>query len=236
MYKQKENLSLNIEIMKLMSSLTRFRIILLLLIYPEISLSEFSKLLGRTKSTILHHLKKFENLGIVKTRRKSVPSYIDAKIYKLKPDLLKIINLKIEDFKTLSDKEKQTILPYILTKDIKIFEVIKILFEQVILLYKTIDKVGINNDQNSSEDFSSFYLKNPIGYDIWFLTDEEYEMYNKSILDFKAKLDKGLLGINKHGKEVRKPFMILNSIFPMEKLLKYDSETKKFIKFYKALE
>ena len=79
--------------MKLMSSLTRFRILLLLLIYPKISLSEFSKLLSRTKSTIHHHLKKFDDLGILKTSRKSVPSYIDAKIYKLKPDFLKIINL-----------------------------------------------------------------------------------------------------------------------------------------------
>ena len=222
--------------MKLMSSLTRFRILLLLLIYPKISLSEFSKLLGRTKSTIYHHLKKFDDLGILKTSRKSVPSYIDAKIYKLKPDFLKIINLKIEDFKSLSEKEKPAILTYILSKDIKTFEVVKTLFEQVILLYKTIDKVVVNKDQISSDDYSSFYLKNPIKYDIWFLTDEEFELYNECILDFKTKLNSRLKENNEHPKGIIKPFLVLNSIFPIEKLLKYDSDTKKFMKFYKALE
>jgi DNA-binding transcriptional ArsR family regulator len=222
--------------MKLMSSLTRFRILLLLLIYPKLSLSEFSNLLGRTKSTVHHHLKKFENLEILSTSRKPVPSYIDAKIYELKPDFLKIINLKFEDFKTFSEKEKKTILPYILSKDIEIFEVIKNLFEQVVLLYKTIDKAGINNDQNSSKEYSNFYLRSPIKYDIWFLNKEEFELYNECILDFKNKLNKMHKEDINQNKNDRKPFLILNSIFPMEKLLKYDSETKKFVKFYKALE
>ncbi len=222
--------------MKLMSSLTRFRILLLLLIYPKLSLSEFSNLLGRTKSTIHHHLKKFENLDILSTSRKPVPSYIDAKIYALKPDFLKILNLKFEDFKKFSAKEKQTILPYVLSKDIEIFEVIKNLFEQVVLLYKTIDKAGITSDQKSSNEYSNFYMSSPIKYDIWFLNKEELELFNDSLLDFKNKLNKMHKEDNKQNKNDRKPFLILNSIFPMEKLLKYDSDTKKFIKFYKALE
>ena len=81
-----------------------------------------------------------------------------------------------------------------------------------------------------------FYLKNPIKYDIWFLTNEEFELYNECILDFKNKLNNRLKKNNKQGKGVVKPFLVLNSTFPIEKLLKYDSETKKFVKFYKVLE
>ena len=58
-------LKTQIEVMKLMKHVTRFRLISFLLIFPRLSLSELSSFLGRSKATISHHLSKLESIGII---------------------------------------------------------------------------------------------------------------------------------------------------------------------------
>lgn len=70
---------------KLLESDIRFSIYCLLHIYPEISLSELSQKLKKTKSTIHPHLKKLLNIGLIEVSKEvKVRANIKAKYYALK--------------------------------------------------------------------------------------------------------------------------------------------------------
>lgn len=232
----KEKIVRNIEIIKLLNKPTRYRLIFLLLIYPKLSLTELSKHLGKTKSTIIHHLKKFEKFNIFKTSRKPVPSYIDAKIYRLIPDFLKILKFNTTDFNQFSNPEKKNLLPSMLLKDIWVFELIRKMLEQSILLYKAIGETNFESETDTSTELIEFYLKNPIKYDIWTLTKEELESYEKLVEEFKIKLNNDIHETNVTKKNIERPYLVFHGFFPMNDLIKYDAETKKYIKFYKALD
>ena len=81
-------LRLYIELLKLSMNDTRLRGMLLMFINQQVSLTEFSTVLGRSKSTVLHHLKKFEELGLIKRINK---------YYQSEFDFLSIANLSLRD-------------------------------------------------------------------------------------------------------------------------------------------
>ncbi len=76
-------LKLRSNTLELMFSNTRLRMVLLLLIHRRLSLSKLSTLLGRSKSTVSHHLKKLDDLNILKVSRRDARGSIDAKVYEL---------------------------------------------------------------------------------------------------------------------------------------------------------
>jgi len=61
------------------------RIVLLLAIHQNLSLTELSSILNRTKATISHHLKKLERGKVITITKKEVKGSIDAHIYALSP-------------------------------------------------------------------------------------------------------------------------------------------------------
>jgi formate dehydrogenase maturation protein FdhE len=232
----KKLISKNAEIIELLNHPTRYRLIFLLLIFPRLSLADLSKFIGRTKSTIHYHLKKFEKLNIFRTTRKAVQSYIDAKIYELMPDFLNILKFTIDDFQKYSKENREDIIRSMILKDISVFELFRSLFEQTTVLYRAMENAVGDNKQESSKELIEMYTNNPVKYDIWSLSEEEFEMYESLIEQFKEKLNNKIKGQGAERTEIERPFFILHTIFPMKQMIKYDSETKKYLKFYKALE
>lgn len=234
--KLKKLISKNAEIIELLNHPTRYRLIFLLLIFPRLSLADLSKFIGRTKSTIHYHLKKFEKLNIFITSRKPVDSYIDAKIYELMPDFLNVLKFNINDFQKFSKDNREDIIRFMISKDISVFKLFRYLFEQTTVLYKGIENAITDKKNESSKKLVEMYTNNPVKYDIWSLSEEEFDNYENLIEQFKTDLNNKLEGNDEDKTEIDRPFLILHTIFPMKQMIKYDSETKKYLKFYKALE
>lgn len=222
------NLSIRIEVLKLMNNITRLRIILTILIFKKISLTKLSDLLGRAKSTITHHIKKLENLGVIKSTRKEARGSIDAKLYELIPGFLQKISF---EQKTLKGEINRA-----LTNDLLIFKVIKLLFEQVILYYEAISNKNIKSKPKLFKDFQDSHFKIPLNYDFWFLSEKAYSEYIELNEKYKSELKKIISKDNLENDDSIRPYLVLNTFIPLLQIIEYDSELKEFRKFFQALE
>ncbi len=59
------------EFIGILDSTTKFNLLQALFVYRNLDLTQLSKLLEVSKSTVFHHLKKFEELNLVTHRSKS---------------------------------------------------------------------------------------------------------------------------------------------------------------------
>jgi len=232
----KKNLKLRIEVLRLMESLTRLRILLSLLIFKKVSLTKLSQLLGRAKSTIIYHMRKLDNLGLIKSTKKNARGSIDAKVYELSPEFLEKLYLKIDKIILSKQSKEKEVFNDVILNDILFFKIIKILFEQVILYYEGIINKNMKVKPKSFKDFKDKHFKTPINYDFWFLSEKGYELYKKQITKFKKELENIIHQEKFEDKEVIRPYLVLNTFFPLLQIIGYDSELKEFRKFFQALE
>lgn len=222
------NYSIRIEVLKLMDNITRLRIILSILIFKKISLTKLSELLGRAKSTITHHIKKLENLGVIKSTRKEARGSIDAKVYELIPGFLQKISFRQESLKGEVNEA--------ISNDLLFFKVIKLLFEQVVLYYEAISSKNLKTKPKKFKDFKDSHFKIPLDYDFWFLSEKAYKEYLELNEKYKHEL-KNILSKENHEKtDSIRPFLVLNTFIPLLQIIEYDSELKEFRKFYQALD
>jgi len=231
----KKDLTPSIEILRLMDNLPRLRIILALIIFRKISLTKLSDLLGRAKSTITHHIKKLENLGIIKVTRREARGSIDANVYELIPEFLDIISSKFEESvieKHLYDKN----LKDIISNDILFLKILKILNEQVILYYDAILRKNIKSKTKSFKEFQDSHFKIPLSYDYLFLSEQGREKYENLYKKFYEDLKEIIKKENMEKGENIRPYLIVNVFYPILQLIEYDSELKEFRKFFQALE
>ncbi|MFX1569315.1 MAG: ArsR family transcriptional regulator [Promethearchaeota archaeon] len=215
-----------IETLKLMESLTRLRLILALLIFRKLSLTELSNLLGRVKSTLTHHIKKLEQLQIIKSTRKEARGSIDAKVYELIPGFLERLHID-------SDKIGLDLSNEIILNDLQFFKVIKVMYEQVILYYEAVSK---QKKTKSFKDFRQDHFKSPISYNYWFLSENAHIKYEKLVDEFGNRLKKIIAEDNLKNPEAIRPFLVLHTFFPLKQIIEYDSELNEFRKFFQALE
>lgn len=231
----KKDLTPRIEILRLMDNLPRLRIILALIIFRKISLTKLSDLLGRAKSTITHHIKKLENLGIIKVTRREARGSIDANVYELIPEFLDIISSKFEESvieKHLYDKN----LKDIISNDILFLKILKILNEQVILYYDAILRKNIKSKPKSFKEFQDSHFKIPLSYDYLFLSEQGREKYEDLYKKFYEDLKEIIKKENMEKGENTRPYLIVSVFYPILQLIEYDSELKEFRKFFQALE
>ncbi|MFX0070639.1 MAG: ArsR family transcriptional regulator [Candidatus Hermodarchaeota archaeon] len=229
--KIKDKLKKRIEFMKLLSSVPRLRILLLLLIYRKLSLAQLSKLLGRTKATVTHHLKKFDTLGIIKTSRKDSRGSIDAKLYELEPDFFDLVELSFDKFQSLEQDESKELLHYVLLRDKWMFDVFRNILIFANRFYQEIDERFLTENSDFVKQTEDFYFKSPVDYNIWFLTEDGKNSYDKAAIQFIDQINKIIKDENKKGKLVERPYCILNLILPLKKLSEFDLERKRIMDF-----
>ena len=229
--KLKNKLMKRIEVMKLFSSVHRLRIMLLLLIYRKLSLSQLSKLLGRTKATVTHHLKKFEMLNIIKISRKESRGSIDAKVYELDPDFFDLVKFNFESFKSLEQKESKELLRYVLLRDKWMFEAFRNILVFANRFYQEIDEKYLSDDKEFVKQAQDFYFDNSINYDLWFITENGRKSYVKALTQFKEEIKKIIEDDNMRGKLIERPYCILHLLLPLKKLSEFDFERKRIRDF-----
>ncbi|MEJ2293979.1 MAG: helix-turn-helix domain-containing protein [Candidatus Lokiarchaeota archaeon] len=228
----KNKFSKRIEVLKLMDNITRLRIILSILIFKKISLTNLSELLGRAKSTITHHIKKLESLEVIKSTRKEARGSIDAKVYELIPGFLQNNSFGFQSVKGEIDNS----FIKTVSSDLLFIKVIKLLYEQVISYYEAISNKIVKSKPKSFKDFQNSHFKLPINYDFWFLSEKTYKEYKVLYEKYRIELKKIISKENLENKDSIRPFLIINTFIPLLQIIEYDSELEEFRKFYQALD
>jgi DNA-binding transcriptional ArsR family regulator len=226
-----DELKKQIEFMKLLSSVPRLRIMLLLLIFRKLSLAQLSKLLRRTKATITHHIKKFETSEIIKISRKEARGPIDAIFYELDPNFFNLVELSFDKFQSLNQNESRELLHYVLLRDKWTFEVFRNILNFVNQFYQEIDERFLTNNSDFIKQTKDFYFKSPVDYDVWFLTEDEKKLYDKEVIQFKERISKIIDNGTKNEKLDVRPYCILNLVLPVKKLSEFDFERKRIMDF-----
>ncbi|MBD3254767.1 MAG: ArsR family transcriptional regulator [Candidatus Lokiarchaeota archaeon] len=224
-----DELERSIKVMEILDSVPRIRIALLLLIYQKLSLAQLSSLLSRSKATVTHHLKKFEDLGLLNVTRKDARGSIDAKVYEFSSNFFKSIRLSMDDLKSLKPEEAKNLFKTAIQKDQLIFELIKNIYDISDDFYQGVRRLL---DSNSLENVQKKYFKSPINYQFWFLDKEGYESYEKLIEEFNDKM-REIVKKSSHKKpeEIERPYLIFHSFLPLKHIIKYDFQNKRFLKF-----
>lgn len=75
-----------LDVVDILKNSTRFMIHGLLSIYPELSLSEIKKMTGKSKATLVEHLKEMINSNLVTSREEEWRGSMKKKWYRLTPD------------------------------------------------------------------------------------------------------------------------------------------------------
>lgn len=202
---------------ELMEHELRFRIFTLLSIYPELSFSQISKKLGKSKSTLHPHLEKLMEIELIHiSRKEKVRGKFERFYYSLKPgyeektqsidrEIPDDINEEFEKLVLNDAKTWITSLKNILDAYIQFFETLpsRENYSERIKKY-----VGEEAKLNETAPFSS----------ISFLTEKDYKtarklFFNTIIKEMEEFQDKS------SGKIAEKPYCIITLGIPIKEVL-----------------
>jgi DNA-binding transcriptional ArsR family regulator len=209
------------EMLKTLNSKPRLRILLFLFIYRKLSLTELSERLGKTKNTVIYHIKRMVHYGIIHEEDEKIPNSIKPiKVYRLNSDLYKQIFTPFGDLRDLSNNE--------------IMEYSKNVFQWNILLFETIREflreLGDFYTQNepSLHDIEStlaFHKNHQTPRDLIPLSEQGYLEYVKNYKELIERTVNFLEKEAEDNEELIRPFLAFNIILPIKTLV--DFRTKK---------
>lgn len=209
-----------IHTLTLLNDLTRLRLILLLIVFRKLSLTELSTLLGRVKSTTSHHLKKFSDIIKISTEKQRGKT--DSNIYELVPDFLEKLSVNSEDLRKIKKEENIPLFHNVIQNDIKFFELIVSIFDLINQIYKFIDDSRSMEKSDSGIKSQNVYLDNRIKYNAWFLTEKGKESYDKLIKEFNQKMREIIEQDERNLEKDPRSYLALNTFIPLEKIIQFD--------------
>ncbi|MBD3196239.1 MAG: hypothetical protein GF317_14370 [Candidatus Lokiarchaeota archaeon] len=231
-----KKLRLKVEVMKLLNTVSCLRIMLILLVYGKQSLAQLKEKIGRSKATITHHMKKFEDLGIIKTSRMDARGSIDAKAYEIIPDFKNLISLDMEDIKLLSAKEQKEVLTFLVIRDKWLFEILRNVFQLSSLYYEGLIEDFLKFKITNFDVFKKNYMENLPKCDLLFLDENSKKKYEDLWVKFREDMKNVLDARENNDKNPARPYFMVNSLIPLEEILQFDPETTKFIRFFKVFD
>lgn len=194
-------------IIEILKSEIRFRIFVLLNLYPELSYSEISQKLKKSKSTIHPHLKKLINLELIEvSREEKVRGNIPAKFYSLKKGYLE----KLADI-----DEESSELPVDESTLIFFKTMTNFLIKTMDMYYKFVEKMasegnismGLKEMRKNKEGFSSMY----------FFSKEQYMKARDYYHEYNEKLNE--LEVEESDLKKERPFFLLSIAIPLKRII-----------------
>jgi len=209
------------KIMKTLNSPTRFILIGYLLVHRRLSLTKISKLVGKTKSTVIHHMKKLSEIGlIIEEEEEVVGSITPLRYYRISRDIIDKATVITDNVADIPDEKIVSMTSLALNSSRWWFESQRCMFEMMGQYYDdTILK--INNKPDIAREFYS--SKNNFDFGSLPLTDEGYIEYLDAYKEFETKMNhivsRDLERIEEDGKQVGRPYFLVHAVIPFGKIL-----------------
>ena len=221
-------------LLEIFDSKIRFRILQLLFVYGELSFTDLTKHMNKSKPALYHHLQKMINLKVIKvSKEEQVRGSILAKHYCLDEQIALQLQL-------ISEKEINKIIDP--KKRLKALENIVGSYRNSISLFrKKLDMLDLYTDfleeQIQSREDSDLFNLNfnhlisdfNIGFYAQYLTEKQYTKFLEYYQEFYSKVREMIIiddskGSQKNGKIVERPYFVTMVIMPLKKLLELELE------------
>ena len=174
----------------------RLNIFYLLIIHKRLSLGELHIKLGRTKATIVHHMKKFEKTNLIFERHEKLPATSKiVKIFEINPIFIENLTFSASLYWSNEQLENPENYPEILefyqsflNFNSSIYQSMQIIFENLIQKYEK-DVPMLSKPQ----ELQSFFEENHAPMNILPLNDEllqDYQLESKKLFTKYVKLAK----------------------------------------------
>jgi len=194
-------------VIEILRSEIRFRIFVLLNLYPELSFSEISQKLKKSKSTIHPHLEKLIKLELIEvSREEKVRGNIPAKFYSLKKGYLeKLAGIDEESSELTVDESNLAFFRTWTNFMIKTLEMYYEFFEKK-ASEGDVSKI-LEEMRKNKEGFSSMY----------FFSKEQYMKARDYYHEYQEKLNE--LEAEENGLKKEKPFYIFTIAIPLKRVI-----------------
>jgi predicted transcriptional regulator len=206
------------EYAKILDSSLKVRALMMLLIYPELTLTQLSEKLGKVKSTISKHMEELVSLGLVQRRLRKYRSDKKQHIF----SHVKKFGYRGKTFEDLKNTKPEKLHSYMQEEFLinrRLFSYIQEVNQQILLFISDFYKKCEPKDY--TEDFmNNIYRYNTCVPRLKFMTKEEYIEYRKEFLKFDDKFiermeEKRLKEPNNKPKE----YLAIHELLPIRQVL-----------------
>lgn len=210
------------EILESLNNLTRLRLVMVLLIYNELSLDDLSKKLGFSKSTVSRHLGALRKTGIIKIRKEKVRGPRMKQYISVTQDLLQMARLGSSMLRKISPEKALEARILDLKNDMLIIRAIKNYLSDIIVYYMEIQKNMedfLPKDHNSVEKV--FSSGNVCRYYFWNFNEQQFEIFKAKYLEFFKSLKEELekcKGTNPVETAETNPYFVWHLTVPIKKV------------------
>lgn len=198
-------------VVDVLKSKIRFRIFALMHLYPELSLTELSKKMSKSKSTIHHHLKELIEYDIIElSRQEKVRGNILAKFYSLKPGYLE----KLSHTDSELDKVTPTTLEF--------FKTYLNFALRTLHLYENFFEI-VGSKEGGLEYLKELFKRAEGFSSMFFLSEEQFKKVNILYHDFIKEVQK--IEAEENGIKSEKPFYVFTLGVPLKEVIEEMSKT-----------
>lgn len=209
---------------KILGSRLKTRIMMMLRIYSELSLTQLSKKMGKVKSTISKHMKELIELGLVNQEERPARGNIDQIVYSAA-----LIGFKGKTYDELKGDNSKEIFTYLQEE----FQINRRLFSYILEVNQQLLPYIADFYDKEPSDITDEFIHETYRYDTCiprfrFMTKEEYLQYRKEYIEWENKFIRQMeLKRLKESIEKPKEFMVINELIPIRKILDYVLKGKK---------
>ncbi|MHA1584830.1 MAG: hypothetical protein ACTSVU_09635 [Promethearchaeota archaeon] len=209
-------------LLKTLNSKIRLKVILLLFIYQKLYLWQLPDKLGRTKNTIIYHMKMLSREGFVDEFDEKIPNSIKPiKYYRINGEFLKSVFQPFEDPSNLSDDEILEYSRNILKWNSVLFETIREFLKELNDFFQSSEK-NIKNPTQARK----FHQENTTPRDLVPLSEQGYAEYTKNYRNLMEKMVSFLDHENKNTPDILRPYLVFNAILPIKTLVEVGIEDR----------
>ncbi len=192
-------------IINVLKSEIRFRIFTLFNLYPELSLTELTDILSRSKSTIHHHLEKLMGAGLIEvSREEKVRGNILKKFFSLKPGYQKMLENTDSSLEEVNKDMFDFYVTY-LNSAIRILKFYKKFFEK------------LEKEKKGYEHLKEFMQEDDGFSTMFFFNKEQFKKAMQLYKEFADKLNK--IDIEFNGIQVEKPYFVFTYGMPLKQVI-----------------
>jgi DNA-binding transcriptional ArsR family regulator len=219
------------EFIRILDSTTKYNLLQALFVYRKLNLTQLSKLLEVSKSTVLHHLRKFEELKLVTyTEVKAKFGALPTKIYQFNVELFDIITQKFDSLVNFHNCESMDDFLLVLKGKQLFLSMINQLFEKSVQYLTEYEAKIKDSDEKTQTALFEAMKKNNMWLNIDYVT-------NSKKMELMEETKKGNISIRTpdhtetdEEKDEIHPYLAFHVVLPIPPILKFNHESGSLLK------
>lgn len=207
-------------LLKTLSSKPRLHILFYLFIYSELSLSNLTQHLGKSKNTTLYHMKRLIEQDLVEEYDRPLTGSIKPeKCYRINSDFYHKMFLPFDQMAELSKAEIIERTKQLTKWNALLFETMREILKELRNFYRYQEKqLEIGKNVLDAQKIHQNYA-NP--RDLIPLSEAGFFDYMQNYQELAKKTQKILETENRSGEAIIRPYLVFNTVLPIQKILEY---------------